>query len=649
LQTYGGKVAARNMESGRPGSKSPWAVRPRARTATDWFQLSKFPDSRAPDAVPYWSFRWCAAYAHQRDPRVDSELKILFVDDEPADIAFEQYELERSGIAFTSHIAVNERELRQELVQFNPDIVLCDYTIPGLSGLRALETVQALRSSTPVLMISGSIIEDTVIECLKCGATDYLLKASLRRLGPAVRRAVGETRRHIELQSRIEQLAHYDTLTGLPNLALLDQAVSSAIDRARETRCLVALVVLNLDQFRFVDERFGRRAADAVLKDISAVLLAQSGGGDSVARVGSDEFLLVVSGFSDPGHVMRRVQAILKAVAKPRLLAEREFTLTASAGVALYPADGADFETLLSKASAALHEAKTASPGGMQFHSIDATQRAQRSWQMERDLRGAIRHGELTLFYQPQFNIGNGEICGVEALARWFLADGEAIPPSVFIPLAEKTGLIGALGGWALFEGCRTSASWPGGSMRVPLCINVSAQQIGEPFTCEIATALESSGWPPEQLELEITESVLVRNPHLALSCLAQWKSLGVRIAVDDFGTGYSGLSYLSQLPIDRLKLDQSFVRRIAKHSKDSTILGAVIALGRELGFTIIAEGVETEEQLRTLRELGCHQAQGFLLGCPLPESDTRILLSEGRFPPHRASEHAQGASVARC
>jgi diguanylate cyclase (GGDEF)-like protein len=581
--------------------------------------------------------------------QVDSELRILFVDDEPADIAFEQHELERSGIVFTSRTAVSDQQLRQELMEFNPDVVLCDYSSPGFSGLRALESVRALRSSTPVLMMCSSIVEDTAIECLKSGATDYLLKTSLRRLGPAVRRAVGETRRNTELQSRIEQLAHYDTLTGLPNLALLDQSVSGAIEDAREAGCLVALVVLNLDQFRIVDEGFGRRAADTVLKDISGVLLAQSGGGDSVARVGSDEFLLIVSGFSDPKHVMRRVQAILNAVAKPRVLAEREFTLTASAGIALYPDDGADFETLLSKAGAALHEAKTASPGGLQFHSTDAAQRARKGWQMERDLRGAIGRGELSLFYQPQFDIGNGEICGVEALARWFLADGESVAPAVFIALAEKTGLIGALGGWALFEACSTAASWPGGGTRMPLCINVSAQQIGEQFTYEIATALRSSGWPPELLELEITESVLVRNPHLALSCLAQWKSLGVRIAVDDFGTGYSGLSYLSQLPIDRLKLDQSFVRRIAEHSKDSTILGAVIALGRKLGFTVIAEGVETEEQLTTLRELGCQQAQGFLLGHPLPASETQILLNDLQFLGHGTSEHGWRASTARC
>jgi EAL domain-containing protein (putative c-di-GMP-specific phosphodiesterase class I) len=209
--------------------------------------------------------------------------------------------------------------------------------------------------------------------------------------------------------------------------------------------------------------------------------------------------------------------------------------------------------------------------------------------------------------------------------------------------------MIGALGGWVLIEGCRTAASWSAGGARVPLCINVSAQQIGEQFTYEIATALQSSGWPPEQLELEITESVLVRNPHLALSCLAQWKSLGVRIAVDDFGTGYSGLSYLSQLPIDRLKLDQSFVRRITEHSKDSTILGAVIALGRKLGFTVIAEGVETQEQLSTLRELGCQQAQGFLLGHPLPASDTQILLNDLRFAGQRTSEPGWRASTARC
>jgi diguanylate cyclase (GGDEF)-like protein len=572
---------------------------------------------------------------------LSSELKILFVDDEPADVEFEQYELERSGLVFTSRTAASERQLRHELVEFNPDVVLCDYTIRGFSGIRALETIRALRSSTPVLMISGSIIEETAIECLTCGATDYLLKANLRRLGPAVRRAVNEARQHAELQNRIEQLAH-DTLTGLPNLALLDKMVCSAIEHARNDGCLMALVSLNLDQFRFVDEGFGRRAADIVLKEISSVLVAQSGSGDRVARVGSDQFLLVLSDFSDPEQIRRRVQSLLEAVARPRWLAERKLELSASAGIALYPRDGTDFESLSTKASAALHEAKTASPGGLQFHSADVTQRGQKLWQMERDLRTAIERGELCLFYQPQFDIGSGQICGVEALARWFRTDGETIAPSVFIPLAEKTGLIGDLGGWALREGCHAAASWPVNRTPVPLCVNVSAQQIGERFTSEIATALESIALPPEQLELEITESVLVRNPNLALSYLAQWKSLGVRIAVDDFGTGYSGLSYLSQLPFDRLKLDRSFVQGIAPHSKESTILAAVISLGRKLGFTVLAEGVETEEQLRTLRELGCHQAQGFLLARPLAASDTQILLNDRRLPTRHSPRDEQ-------
>jgi EAL domain-containing protein (putative c-di-GMP-specific phosphodiesterase class I) len=239
----------------------------------------------------------------------------------------------------------------------------------------------------------------------------------------------------------------------------------------------------------------------------------------------------------------------------------------------------------------------------------------------------------LSLFYQPQFEIGSGNICGVEALARWFRADGGSIPPSLFIPMAEQGGMIGALGNWALREGCATAAKWHAVRFPAPICINVSALQICEQFTCEIAAALETSGLLPEQLELEITESVLLHNPDVTLSALAQWKSLGVRIAVDDFGTGNSGMSYLSKLPIDRLKIDRSIVRGIRKDSKESTMARAVVLLGKELGFTVLAEGVETRQQLRTLRELGCQQAQGLLLGHPLPAAEARRLMQGERVP----------------
>jgi diguanylate cyclase (GGDEF)-like protein len=543
-------------------------------------------------------------------------LRILFVEDEPTDVEVEQLELERQGLVFSSRIAANESELNHQLATFNPDVVLCDYTMRGYSGLRALETTRRLQPATPVVMVSGSIAEDTAIECLKCGATDYLLKANLRRLPSAVRRAVVESRQRRELEHRIDRLAHYDPLTGLPNLAHIRQMVRCFIELGSDAAAPMALVVLNLDRFQFVDEAFGRKHADELLKDIGAALKAESPQPDCIARIGADEFLLVLRDIGGAAQAGELVGRMLDAVGRPRVVGAKTLKLSASAGIALFPKDGSDFENLFTNASAALREAKV-ERGNFKFHSEEATIRTRYRWQLETELRSAIENAELTLFYQPQFEIASGKVCGVEALARWFLPGGKAISPSVFIPMAEQHGLIGPLGAWALNSGCRTAASWPGIGSAAPICINVSAQQICEVFTEVIADALTSSGLSAQQLELEITESVLVHDPDLVLTCLRQWKQLGVRIAVDDFGTGYSNLGYLSRLPIDRLKIDRSLIEHLTIDSREATVVRAMIALGRELGFTVVAEGVETEEQFAMLREAGCHQTQGFLLSAP--------------------------------
>lgn len=576
-------------------------------------------------------------------------LRILFVDDDPSAVLLARRELERDDIVFSYRTVDNETALRRELIEFEPDVVLCDYMIPGFSGPHALALVRRLHPSLPVFMISGSIAEDTAIECLKQGATDYLLKSSLRRLGPAVRRAVADARQRQILEERIERLAHYDTLTGLPNLAHVNELVCDSIRRARDGAHLMALAILNLDRFRFVDEDLGRSLANDLLREIGGALRLKSRTHDLLARVGPDEFMLVLSELHESREAASLVQTLLNTVAMPRRISNHELQITASAGIALYPNDGADFESLLRKATEAMHEAKAITRGGLQFHSSEVVRRAQHRRQLETGLRSAIQHNELSLHYQPQFEIRSGRVCGVEALARWFRADGEAVAPSVFIPLAERSGLIGDLGIWALRSGCKTAAQWDStGAQPATLCVNVSTQQICESFTGEIERALTASGLPAERLELEITESVLIGDADRTLGCLAQWKGLGVRIAVDDFGTGYSSLSYLSRLPIDRLKMDRSLIHGMTVKPKDAAIVRAVISLGRELGFTVLAEGVETEEQLGMLAELGCQQAQGYLLTPPTTGSEVCTLMAQKwgiRAAARGMSRHRQTAS----
>jgi diguanylate cyclase len=560
---------------------------------------------------------------------MDNSLRILFVDDEPIDVRLEQYELEREGLSFSGRTASSDLQLRSALVDFQPDIVLCDYSIPGYCGLRALATVQQLRPETPVLMVSGAIADETAIECLNSGATDYLLKSNLRRLGPAVRRAVDNVRERRALRERIEHLSNYDTVTGLPNLARVNHLVCSCLDRAREERTMAALVLIDLDQSRRIDEAFARRIADDALRDVGVTLNTQSRGCEFVARMGPNEFLLVLMGFASAQLVGVQVQGLLDSIAVPHECKSREPRLRGTAGIAVYPADGTEIEELLPKASAALHEAKLISPGGMQFHSGNAVQHASERYQLAANLRDAIDHDALCLFYQPQFQVRSGEVCGVEALARWFCPDGTSIAPSVFVPLAEQTGLIGSIGSWALHRGCSTAAEWLRADPNAPvMSINVSTNQICDAFTQQLEGALELTGLPARQLELEITETSLIQNIERAAKYLTAWKRMGVGIALDDFGTGYSSLGYLSKLPIDRLKIDGSLIRGMTVESRVCTIVRTIISLGKELGYTVLAEGVETERQLGMLDSLGCEQAQGFLLSPPRSRHDVRGAMS---------------------
>jgi EAL domain-containing protein (putative c-di-GMP-specific phosphodiesterase class I) len=244
-------------------------------------------------------------------------------------------------------------------------------------------------------------------------------------------------------------------------------------------------------------------------------------------------------------------------------------------------------------------------------------------------LRNAIEKHELSLHYQPQYEIRGGHQCGVEALARWFLPKGESIPPTTFVPAAEKNGLISALGAWVLHEACSTVATWRRCGADLPiLCVNVSPRQISREFCAVLASTLERTGFPAAQLELEITEGILIQRPDLALDCLAQWKQLGVRIALDDFGTGYSSLSYLSRLPVNRIKIDKSLIQRMTRDAKTAAIVRAVISLGADLGFAVLAEGVESEAQLTMLSGMGCQQAQGYLLALPACADEARAMLA---------------------
>jgi diguanylate cyclase (GGDEF)-like protein len=557
--------------------------------------------------------------------------RILFVEDEEDHAELARWELVRDGMSFTWRRVATEAALRLALSEFRPHVVLSDYAMPGFSGPAALQIIRQTCPATPCILVSGTIPEEVAIETLKDGLTDYLLKSNLRRLGPAVRRALADAReraRSQEVEAELHRLSHYDTTTGLPNLAFIDGIVRRSIKRARSCGLVMAVVTVNLDAFHLVEEGYGRKIGDDVLRSVSDAVVGAVKDSAAVARVGSDEFVVVLTELAQPADATVPVREILNAIAAPRTVGGQDLRITASAGIAVYPDDGGDFETLLQKSSAASHNTKVRSRGQMQFYSGDVAMRAQHRLRLETGLRRAMQNREFTLAYQPQFEIRSGLACGVEALLRWTMPGGEAVPPAIFVPLAEQTGMIGTLGAWVLEEACRTVAAWRAPAERPPtLCVNVSTQQISREFTAHLARVIEVTHFPADCLELEITESVLMQSADRALECLAAWKRLGVRVAVDDFGSGYSSLSYLSQLPVDRLKVDKSLVHSITTEAKDATIVRTIISLGRELGFTVLAEGVETEAQFEMLSDLGCQQVQGYLTARPAPSAQARAML----------------------
>jgi diguanylate cyclase (GGDEF)-like protein len=397
----------------------------------------------------------------------------------------------------------------------------------------------------------------------------------------------------------------HDALTGLPALASLAGMFRCLMRWARRSHHALALVSFNIDEFRSVCEAYGREEGDKAISTVASIMRAEVDPSAIVVRAGTSKFIVVLTGLTDATGAIEPVQRILDAIAQPRNVGGQDLRITASAGVAMFPNDGDDCETLLRNSMAAMHESNSRCHGRLRFHSGNAALDARRRLRLRMDLSRAIDNRELTLHFQPQFEVNSGRACGVEALARWFRVNGDAIEPRVFIPLAERAGLIGALGAW----------------------VNVSTHQIDDSMCAVIRRAVERAGLPPERLELEITEGSLIRNPEAVLECLRQWKELGVRIAIDDFGIGYSSFSYLSRLPVDRIKLDKSLIHSLTTKRKDAAIVRSIIALGKELDVSVIAEGVETEQQFQMLQDLGCLQVQGYLLGRPGPPEDVEALL----------------------
>ena len=526
-----------------------------------------------------------------------------------------------------------------------PAVVISDINMPGMSGLDLVPLVREISPTSVVMMISGNHMLDYAIEAMREGAFDFIKKPfELDQVELAVRRAVEHhgllsAKRLYEqslekmVEARTEQLeylAYYDELTGLPNRTLLTDRLSRDLESVRDGGSIAALVIAP-DRFRDIRDTLGQEHAELILKEFSQRLRNVFSSDSILARSDTDEFAAVLPWSSGSGDIERIGAAIAEALQAPITAAGRKMYMTASTGVSLYPQDGGDSHTLLRNAGAALSHARRI---GTRVEFFDRRMRdaVMRRLVLENDLRHALARGELAVHYQPKIANHSGKITGFEALARWHHPAGD-IPPTDFIPVAEATGSIHELGEWILNESCQQAKRWHLEGRDLTIAVNVSAAQFDADLAEVVTRAISHSGIDPAMLNLEVTESLLMNNASSAIDIINELKKTGLQVSIDDFGTGYSSLGQLKQLPIDVLKIDRSFIVDIARSTDDASLIMGLIALAHNLNLKVVAEGVETEDQLRFLDLCKCDEWQGFLASRPIPANDVHTMLTgNGHF-----------------
>jgi diguanylate cyclase (GGDEF)-like protein len=487
----------------------------------------------------------------------------------------------------------------------------------------------------PIIVLSNRDDPEQALEVLRDGAQDYLdiLTESPRRVVRCIHLAIERSRLVSDLREareRAQFAATHDSLTKLPNRHLFEELMKRNLAHAQRAGSQVALLYLDLDRFKGINDTLGHAAGDEVLVEVAERLAQLTRRSDVVARVGGDEFLLVVNIASDSAvsAIAARIQDLF---GRPFTILGGEYWMGASIGIAMFPRDGDEPDVLIRHADLALYQAKAAGRGTFRFFSEAMNDSIRRRHRIEHALRRALGRGGLRILYQPIFQASDLSVVGAEALLRWSDPDLGTVPPTEFIRVAEQSGLIVSLGDAVLRTAAEQLAQWKHEGHRLRMSVNLSAHQIDEEgLRGLVGRALWDTGLAPNDLELEITESALMRDEEVADRTFGALKQIGVRISLDDFGTGYSSLSYLKRFPVDTVKIDRAFIRDLADDPDDSAIVSAILAIALQLGLNVVAEGVETEEQRAFLTERGCPELQGFLLCPPLTADEFGVLLRNG-------------------
>jgi diguanylate cyclase (GGDEF)-like protein len=433
---------------------------------------------------------------------------------------------------------------------------------------------------------------------------------------------------------RVHHIAFHDDLTSLPNRLMLNQRLDEALSRHRRARSQLAILFMDLDRFKVINDSLGHEVGDVLLRQVADRLRAQSREGDTVARMGGDEFVVLIENRENLMDISAYARRLVEELSAPYLLGTKDYHVSLSIGISVFPSDGSDSQALLKAADVAMYRAKELGRNNYQFYLPSMNVHTVERLELESDLSRALERGEFFLHYQPKVEVATGLITGIEALLRWRHPVRGLVPPMDFIPLAEETGLIVPIGEWVLATACARNKTWQDqGLTKLGIAVNLSARQFADSMLLpKLTQIIHSSGLSPSSLELEITESAVMSHGESAVAVLDKLKSIGVQIAIDDFGTGYSSLAYLKRFPIDTIKVDRSFIRDIPSDSGDMKITRAIIAMAHGLRLKVVAEGVETVDQLKFLRAQRCDAVQGYFLYRPLPEDEVADVLKLNRL-----------------
>ncbi|PKO85968.1 MAG: signaling protein [Betaproteobacteria bacterium HGW-Betaproteobacteria-12] len=561
---------------------------------------------------------------------------VLVVDDDRSTRSALRHALHLSG--FRVEEAGDGTEALSWLEDHSADAILMDALMPVMDGFAACNALKQhpLWKDIPVLMITALEDRQSIERAFESGASDFIPKPiHLSVVNQRVRRVIDATR----AERHVQQLAYNDTLTGLPNRLLFVEQLNRALDRCQTRNGTLALLFLDLDRFKFINDTLGHEAGDQLLATMAQRLKGCVRADDCVARLGGDEFTILLDELPNPGVAASVAQNICRTVSAPLVIAGQEIVITASIGISLYPDDGTDVSSLLRHADTAMYRAKQS---GNDFCYYESTMESALSdrLKLENDLRRALERDEITVFYQPVIDTASGRVAGVEALVRWLHPEQGIISPAEFIPIAEETGLILPLGERVLRSACFQARTWlDNGLADLHVAVNLSARQLEQPDLREIIQrALDDSGLPASALVLEITESVLMAHAAENIDLLRDLRNLGIALSIDDFGTGYSSLSYLKHLPANTLKIDRSFIQDIPGDADAVAIVTGILALAHSLRMNVVAEGVETVAQQEILAKLKCDQLQGYLFSKPLPAEviETQLLAPKPRKRPTR-------------